>query len=507
MKTVKLWLLLVLLLICLPQTGWAAETPIHLFLNGQKLAPEVNPQIAGQGVTLVPVRIVAEELGAGVKWNEQARTVTIEQNAKKIVLKIDSRNAEVDGKAGILEEPATIVGGNTLVPVRFVSEALGIGVKWDEETRSVHLFKKDEADSGSPVSSESGAGSGAAGPNSGSAGNGNSGGTTKPNGSSASGSSGSQTGAATGGPSPIGTADAQLALISKISAETDKITVQASKPLIANAFALDKPDRIVIDLPGAGWAKVLNGTVPVQNGEIESRHPEILKIRYSLFSSEPAISRIVIDLKSKQDYTITSDKNTGLLTIVLKKEEPKLQKKYTVVLDAGHGGTDPGTRSVDGKNEKDFTLPMQQKVAALLEKDPNIEVQVTRTTDVKIELSDRIAQANKIKADLFLSIHGNSFPDNRAIRGTETYFYLPDGRLPATILHKHVLEATGFPDRKVKQNNYKVLREAEVPATLLEIGFLSNQEENSLIWSEAFQQKVAEAIAAGVKEFLSSKEE
>src|SRR5262249_3525883 len=147
------------------------------------------------------------------------------------------------------------------------------------------------------------------------------------------------------------------------------------------------------------------------------------QIRYSQFSNNPAVVRVTLDLKATARYRLLPDA-TGtsevraeiyITTIGEKKD------KYIVVLDAGHGDQDPGALAVNGRTEKEFTLDIVKKLGALLEKMPKIQVLYTRKDDTFIELNDRVDFANNYGADLFLSIHGNSFSSKS--RGTETYYY------------------------------------------------------------------------------------
>jgi len=108
--------------------------------------------------------------------------------------------------------------------------------------------------------------------------------------------------------------------------------------------------------------------------------------------------------------------------------------------------------------------------------------------------------ANSLEADLFISIHGNKF--EKPISGTETYYARPESEDFAHIIHKHVLEATGFADRNVRQEKYKVVRDTNMPAVLVEVGYLSNPNDEALMFSEPFQKRVAKAIVAGIKEQL-----
>lgn len=115
---------------------------VFLYVNGDEPTLEVNPFIK-DGSTLVPFRAISEALKAEVKWNPEERSVTVTRDGVSVKLFIDSTTALVDGKEVTLEVPATIVEGNTVVPVRFISESLKATVKWEDETKSVVIYEEE----------------------------------------------------------------------------------------------------------------------------------------------------------------------------------------------------------------------------------------------------------------------------------------------------------------------------------------------------------------------------
>ncbi|WP_256992534.1 N-acetylmuramoyl-L-alanine amidase [Paenibacillus sp. XY044] len=182
---------------------------------------------------------------------------------------------------------------------------------------------------------------------------------------------------------------------------------------------------------------------------------------------------------------------------------PPSRNVYTIVIDPGHGGEDPGATAVNGRFEKEFTLSMAQALASLLEKDSRLQVKLTRSDDTFISTQDlfRPKFANEQRADLFISIHGNTFGDP-SVSGTESFYYHDQSLDLANIIHKHVVMATGFNDRGVKNANYFVLRETQMPAVLLELGYLTNPENDENMWTPDFQQSAASSIYKGIKEYL-----
>ena len=177
---------------------------------------------------------------------------------------------------------------------------------------------------------------------------------------------------------------------------------------------------------------------------------------------------------------------------------------FRVVIDPGHGGKDPGAKGASGKLEKDFTLELSRKITSRLKNNPDFEVLMTRENDQFLSSEERIRpnMANEVQADIFISIHGNTF-SNRAVSGTETFYYHENSRELADILHRHLVQATGFPDRGVKREEYFVLTDTYMPAVLLEIGYLTNPDDEKMMLSPAFQEKVADALYAGIVEYAS----
>lgn len=176
----------------------------------------------------------------------------------------------------------------------------------------------------------------------------------------------------------------------------------------------------------------------------------------------------------------------------------------TIILDAGHGGTgkggDPGAIGATGTKEKDFNLSMVFKVETLLKKNPNLNVVLTRVNDTFIELTDRAKIANRLPADVFLSIHANAGQANAG--GTETLYTKTMDKPLSDIIQAHILLATGFTDRGSKYQNLSVCRNTKMPACLIEPGFLTNPKEEGLLLDETFQNTLAEAVARGICAYL-----
>ena len=197
-----------------------------------------------------------------------------------------------------------------------------------------------------------------------------------------------------------------------------------------------------------------------------------------------------------------------------------------VVLDPGHGGENSGTRSVlNERLEKEFTLDWALRLRPLLAAQ-GWTVLLTRTNDIDVSLSNRVAFAELHQADLFLSLHFNSAPSKKDQSGLETYCLTPAGMasnltrgfeddaalvLPnnafdaqniqyASRVHRALVRITGRTDRGVRRARFMgVLRGQNRPAVLLEAGYLSNPQEASLIASSDYRRKLAEAVASALE--------
>ena len=227
-------------------------------------------------------------------------------------------------------------------------------------------------------------------------------------------------------------------------------------------------------------------------------------------------------------------------------------EKRVVIIDPGHGGSDPGTTGAGGRREKDIALAIGRYLQRELRGDEDLEVYMTRDRDVLVPLWERGPQATLLKGDrfgVFISIHVNSSPSSPAIRGFETYFLSEarteherrvaaienaplqleaelDGddveavdlmfilRELRNLDHQHwsSLLAEGIqseledvhpgPNRGVKQGPFAVITNALMPAVLVEVGFITNREEERVLSRGAFQRGVAAALAQGIRDFF-----
>lgn len=174
----------------------------------------------------------------------------------------------------------------------------------------------------------------------------------------------------------------------------------------------------------------------------------------------------------------------------------------TVVIDPGHGGKDPGARSILGFYEKGINLSVALDVARLLEQ-KGLRVKMTRTDDYYPELEERAAMANNLNADLFVSIHADSFPKSSR-RGYTIYVAKAASsysRQAARAIARS-MSGTGLNSFGVQTANYHVLTDTCGPAVLVEMGYLTNRSEAALLRSSSFQDRIAEAIANGIIDYF-----
>ncbi len=174
-----------------------------------------------------------------------------------------------------------------------------------------------------------------------------------------------------------------------------------------------------------------------------------------------------------------------------------------VCLDAGHGGPDPGAIGAGGLQEKDVTLSLVRIIQHLINTDAASEIEclLTRNTDDFKGLRARSTFANQQEADLFVSVHCNAHTGPIA-GGIETY-YFPDserGRAVAAVIQKRLVAVTGLRNRGVKTARFSVLRHTIAPAILVEVGFLSNPEEEDLLRNWSFLITCAKAIKGGIED-------
>lgn len=185
-----------------------------------------------------------------------------------------------------------------------------------------------------------------------------------------------------------------------------------------------------------------------------------------------------------------------------------------VILDAGHGGWDPGKTGTQGDNEKNINLQIAQKLKQYLEQGGAV-VYMTRNSDEALgqkkgeDMKERKRIANESEGDIFVSIHQNAFPKGSA-KGAQVFYHKQsqEGKKLAEEIQKSLKKYVDDKNtREIKENtNYYILKKTELPSALVECGFLSNLEEEKKLNTEEYQQKVAWAIYVGIMNYFEQQD-
>lgn len=308
--------------------------------------------------------------------------------------------------------------------------------------------------------------------------------------------------------------------------ENPALYVDTSHPVAYRTTLLTDPHRVVVDI----WDATLIGeaiTIPGDGKWVE-------RIRISQF--DPHIIRIVLDIKEPRDCLVTTAGNSGnRLEIKTTREdgtgpdrtgggkEPEVisagerQEESghdhvarsplagkVVLLDPGHGGIDAGAIGSKGVREKDVNLDVALRLQKLLE-EAGARVVITRDDDFYIGLYERAAVANRVGAALAVSLHVNSHPDSR-VHGFEI-FHHPDcavSRRLAESIFAALTTGTGLRPLAVKTNKELVFtRETQMPAVLVEMGFLSNPQEEALLRQSELRKKLALSLYQGILNYCT----
>lgn len=205
--------------------------------------------------------------------------------------------------------------------------------------------------------------------------------------------------------------------------------------------------------------------------------------------------------------------------VIIKESELEYDEKAAIVfeeedkiiiwLDAGHGGKDVGS-DIEAVYEKEINISIVNKIAEYLEEmdvEDEYEIMFTRKGDKTVRLYERVDLVNKAKADLFVSVHCNS-NEEEYVNGIETYYAEGDGQGKnlAQMVQDAMIEEVDAKDRGINTGNYVVLNHTNMPAILIETGFLSNGVEYDNLTDSDYQEKLAEGIAKGIVEFIKEEQ-
>ncbi len=551
-------LLALVVLACLAFSSMASASSgdIALVIDGKTISSDAVPRIVS-GRTLVPIRVISESLGWDVEWLAHKRQVLIlggEREADDFVLlTVGDPKALVNGEERAIDPenpvaPMIVPPGRVMVPVRFVAEAFGSDVDWDgvERTvlitspRPVETVPDGQGGSGHDADKVQGIVATDHGVHVAISGRFSWRLEEDGNGVLAIRLMGTDIGSDVpmakqfpDGPvsalqlrvdeNPGGVlVDLRMRedLAHRIEATEEGLDIcwarledvsleyGAAGPLIRlttnipvdpRSFVLEEPARAVIDFPGAALRKDLLSadlSAGILEGVRFGRHREGAG---DIFSG----TRVVLDLTEYRVPVITKAETGDGFEIVVRLQESSLVGKR-IVIDPGHGGADTGAIGSGGVTEKEIVLEISRRVIAALESE-GATVISTRKCDYWVEVYDRPTIANSAGADAFVSVHANADPRGQA-EGTETFHYPnhDDSRRLADTLHHQIVNMLGSNDRGVRYGNFAVLREAAMPAVLLECLYLSSPREQARLQSVAVQEAIAQAVVSGLKQFFAN---
>ena len=500
-----------------------------LYVNGHAIHAAVEPIIFNDHA-VVPVREVFEECGARVDYTGENQCVEIQYKNTYIRLYINDNCAYVNGKRTeipdnvvpkLINKPGDVT--KTMVPVRFIGETVGMNVNFDSATESIYITADvdvptpEPTPEPTPIPTPEPTPIPTPVP------------TIKP--------TPVPTAAPTAAPTPI---PANITKIDSamLSDTSTKITVTCDTDVEGkfSYFTLDDPERVIVDFANMDFtAKTSNistsgkGIKAIRTGVTSTRARIVVDVEnlksYSVKASAPRVVVITIEVTgeaSKPQITPSpkpSGSSSGDSSYQNAGESAAsyasgiapattIDAKKVIMLDAGHGGSDPGAiGTLDGKkiNEKDLTLSITYKVKAILEAN-GYKTSMTRTGDTLPSLSERPEQANAEGCALFISIHINSAEAEEA-NGTEVYWSQENvdktsGKVNGKTFAQYVLDGMlknmNSTNRGVRQANWAVTRRSDMPAVLAEVGFISNEEELRKMCSDDYQNKVAKGIAEGI---------
>ena len=317
-----------------------------------------------------------------------------------------------------------------------------------------------------------------------------------------------------------------------VSPALTQVVVTTTGPAKYQTEALNGPDRLAFDLAGATLERGVRTTQTVEN-------PVVKSIRIGKFlTPHTAFGRVVLDLSRMVGFSVDSRTLSGggmsyLINVVTNGAAPtppvaslppsgevlppapvnaSLAGKL-IVVDPGHGGRDSGSRDefrTGQVYEKDLTLAIGRRVRAVLVQN-GATVVMTRTGDTLPSVMERPQIANDHHADYFVSIHCDSSGGQNSHAGTTVYFHAQNSlcRLMAADIGRRVSQVSGLPYNGIKSDTIRfstgfgVLRGSEMPAVLVETGYMNNDSDLARLRNDASQQKIAEGIVAGLRDFIA----
>jgi len=378
------------------------------------------------------------------------------------------------------------------------------------------------------------------------------------------------------------------------AADYTRVTLESTQPIKHQLLSVKNPERLVLDLENVALTSTLSGLAE----KVGAADPYVKAVRVGQF--KPNVVRLVFDLKSEvkpQAFVLAPVAGYGhrlvldiypmepldpLMAMLESRERPAetpsaaapaevrppeksrpqgkgaccearrpgAPRMITIAIDAGHGGEDPGARGARGSWEKNVTLAISRKLKDRIDREPGMRAVMMRDGDYFMSLHARVAKARRANADLFVSVHADSFVSPNA-RGSSVFALsergatsvaanwlakkeneadliggvnldVPDPYLKQTLLDlsqtatindslklgRAVLGEIGGINRlhknNVEQAGFAVLKSPDIPSILVETAFISNPEEERRLTDEAYQQKMADSIFNGIKRYFAT---
>lgn len=518
----------------------AEAAGVSIIVDGQTVPSDVSPTLIS-GRTMVPVRVIGEYLDATVNWDNGTRTATITKGDKTVTLTEGQYSYTLNGATSSLDVPITIVGNRTMAPLRVISEALGAGVLWANNTVYVSsagkvLVQVDVGD-GYTLNLRSGPGT-----------------DYSTIGSVQNGVYLEVIGVASNGWYQIQTANGEGAYVSNEFAHLYTGS-NAGSPVTPT------PDPSEPEQPSTPSTGDTNGTLTVTNrtsGTGQSSiafnigngtasvvsndgNQVVLQIDGAHLSTDnwaptgnlsPFTSftvqnyganavRMTANVTDEGYFRLDINGSTFTVTAVAKHKNGTLGLAgKTIVVSAGHGvyGTggaiDRGAVStVDPSfDEVDFNTYVAQILRNKLEAAGATVIMIREDENpINMTLYERSVITNSANADAFIEIHGDSATSTAT--GIGTWIYTDSARLTSaaqvdmrnefgSVMNAAMANATGQP-AYVKYGNFSVIRETEVPCVLIECGFLSNPHDVALLKDPAYWEKLAQGMYDGLANYFA----
>ncbi|MGP0129032.1 MAG: N-acetylmuramoyl-L-alanine amidase [cyanobacterium endosymbiont of Rhopalodia musculus] len=306
-----------------------------------------------------------------------------------------------------------------------------------------------------------------------------------------------------------------------------QLLIQSNKPIRGRGNLDRRTGVYTINIPNTQLAEPVVGpqlgkNSPIYELKVRQLNPESVEIlvkpspgiRFGKLT-QPNQQVLALDVNSVQTLAISPEPKPLDILPPANASVPPINSYPTdsssgapkgrvlVIIDPGHGGKDPGAVGLRGLEEKNVILPISLDVSRLLQ-EQGVQVKLTRNADYFVSLRGRADLANRVGADIFVSIHANAVGGSRShINGVEVFYYGHKDLSEA--IHSSIVRSVNVDDRGVKKGRFYVLRKSGMPASLVEVGFVTGTEDNRKLSNPAYRLKMAQAIAQGILDYIRQK--